>query len=228
MAFLERFVHRRPALYAAKHAIANGLKRGVLRLFGLERRVARDRQRWRADFEALLRQHVAGKRVLEVGCGEGALIAGLCRDHGCDATGVDLSPAMIGLARERNRGPRYAVMDGGRLAFPDDAFDVIVFNQVLHHVRDIDAVVAEARRVGGAVLVVDPCPFPRQPLRALCRAYWAVTDAGERYLTLDEWRDAFALAEVARAADRGLVRNAAVMLARAGAIRTIPYRDEPR
>ena len=212
MGMLERFVHGRPAVYAAKHAMMNGLKRGLLRLFGLGPQVERDRVAWRAEFDLLLREHLAGRKVLEVGCGEGAFIAQLCATLGCKGTAIDLSPAMIGKARATNPGPRYAVMDGAHLAFPDNTFDVVVFNQVLHHIADIDRTITEARRTVATVLIVEPCPFPRYPLRGFSRLYWALTDGGERYQTLDEWRDAFNLAEVARAADRRLVRNAAVLL----------------
>ncbi len=161
MGMLERLVHGRPAVYAAKHAMMNGLKHGVLRLFGLEAQVERDRLAWRAEFELLLREHLAGRKVLEVGCGEGAFIAELCATLGCKGTAIDLSPAMISKARATNPGPRFAAMDGTHLAFPESTFDVIVFNQVLHHIADIDRTITEARRTAAFVLIVEPCPFRR-------------------------------------------------------------------
>lgn len=100
---------------------------------------------------------VAGRRVLDVGCGSGLLSAAL-RAKGARMTGFDGSPAMIELARRRlGESAQLQVADLGRpLPFAHGAFDDVVMSLVLHYLRDWDAPLAELRRVlkpGGRLLL---------------------------------------------------------------------------
>ncbi len=67
-----------------------------------------------------------GARVLDVATGAGALLVSALR-HGADAVGIDFSPGMVEIARERAAeiaaGDRALVMDGQNLDFPADSFD---------------------------------------------------------------------------------------------------------
>lgn len=103
---------------------------------------------------------VAGRRVLDAGCGAGPVLADR-RARGATVAGFDASAAMLDLARER-LGPDVAL----RLAdlaepwpYPDGAFDDVVACLVLHYLRDWSAPLAELRRVlrpgGRAVVVVN-------------------------------------------------------------------------
>lgn len=91
---------------------------------------------------------VAGRRVLDAGCGTGPLFASL-RDRGAHVTGFDSSAGMLELARRR-LGPDAALhlADlGDPLPFPDGAFDDVVASLVLHYLEDWTAPLAELRRV---------------------------------------------------------------------------------
>jgi SAM-dependent methyltransferase len=92
---------------------------------------------------------VRGRRVLDAGCGAGALTAALAA-RGAVVTGFDISPAMLGLARQA-LGGRAELLIGdlsGPLSFaPDGSFDVVVASLVLHYVRDWEPVLSEFRRV---------------------------------------------------------------------------------
>jgi len=87
---------------------------------------------------------LAGKRVLEAGCGTGLLLQGLKR-HAREAVGVDLSAGMI--ARAADRGLCVAQASVTDLPFPDASFDVVCSFKVLAHVPPIDAALAELARV---------------------------------------------------------------------------------
>jgi ubiquinone/menaquinone biosynthesis C-methylase UbiE len=98
-----------------------------------------------------------GRRILDAGCGSGALSAAL-RAEGAVVTGVDGSPAMLELARTRlGDGVPLRVVDlAGPLPFEDDTFDDVVASLVLHYLGDWPAVLAEMRRVlrpGGRLIV---------------------------------------------------------------------------
>jgi ubiquinone/menaquinone biosynthesis C-methylase UbiE len=92
--------------------------------------------------------NVAGRRVLDAGCGSGPLFEAL-RDRGATVTGFDSSTAMLALARQRlGAGATLHLADvGGPLPFPDRAFDDVVASLVLHYLKDWSAPLAELRRV---------------------------------------------------------------------------------
>jgi ubiquinone/menaquinone biosynthesis C-methylase UbiE len=88
-----------------------------------------------------------GRRVLDVGCGTGRLLAALVERFACKAWGVDPSPEMLAVARERL--PRTVALRGARaerLPFRDGSFERVTMSLVLHH-ADAPTALAEARRV---------------------------------------------------------------------------------
>jgi len=100
---------------------------------------------------------VAGRRVLDAGCGSGPLSAAL-RANGAVVTGFDGSPEMIALARKRlGENADLHVADLSQpLPFADGAFDDVVMSLVLHYLRDWTAPLAELRRVlkpGGRLIL---------------------------------------------------------------------------
>ena len=95
----------------------------------------------------------AGQRVLDVGCGPGALTAELVR-RAASVAAVDPSPSFVAAARERHPGVEVAVATAEALPFPDDGFDVALAELVVHFMTDPVAGLAEMRRVtrpGGTV-----------------------------------------------------------------------------
>jgi ubiquinone/menaquinone biosynthesis C-methylase UbiE len=98
-----------------------------------------------------------GDGVVDVGCGTGRAVAELAA-LGATATGVDLNPEMVGVARERYPRGDYRVGDADRLPFPDGTLRGHRTDKVLHDLPDPRAALAEAHRVlapGGRVVVVD-------------------------------------------------------------------------
>ena len=106
---------------------------------------------------------VAGRRILDVGCGSGPTSAAL-RDRGATVAGFDSSTKMVELARKR-LGPdadlRIANL-GHPLPYPDGAFDDVIAALVLHYLQDWTAPLAELRRIlkpGGRLIVAVDHPF---------------------------------------------------------------------
>ncbi len=106
---------------------------------------------------------VAGRRILDAGCGSGPLFAAL-RDRGAVVTGFDSSTGMLKLARRRlGAGADLQVADlASPLPFPDGAFDDVIASLVLHYLEDWGPALAELRRVlkpGGRLIVSVDHPF---------------------------------------------------------------------
>ncbi|MFC8428305.1 class I SAM-dependent methyltransferase [Streptomyces sp. NPDC057253] len=106
---------------------------------------------------------VAGRRILDAGCGSGPLSAAL-RDRGAIVSGFDASAGMVELARQRlGDGADLQVADlGSRLPYLDDTFDDVVASLVLHYLEDWGPALAELRRVlkpGGRLIASVDHPF---------------------------------------------------------------------
>src|SRR6476660_8531940 len=106
---------------------------------------------------------VAGRRILDAGCGAGPLLAAL-RDRGAIVTGIDKSAGMLELARRRlgDDADLLVAELGSPLPFPDGTFDDITASLVLHYLEDWGPALAELRRVlkpGGRLIVSVNHPF---------------------------------------------------------------------
>ncbi|GAA2214504.1 class I SAM-dependent methyltransferase [Nonomuraea monospora] len=106
---------------------------------------------------------VAGRRILDVGCGSGPLAAAL-RERGAVVTATDLSAGMLALARRRlGDDADLRIVDlRDPLPFDDGAFDDVVASLVLHYLKDWGPALAEIRRVlrtGGRLIMSVNHPY---------------------------------------------------------------------
>ena len=127
-----------------------------------------------ADTEAALLDGVvlaAKERLLEIGCGEGANLFHLAaRWPAARLYGCDFSPDKARFARERS-GAQCVAADATRLPFADGSVDAVLIRDLLHHLPDRAAALAEAARVlapGGRLTLVEP--NGRNPLIAAMAA----------------------------------------------------------
>lgn len=127
---------------------------------------------------------VAGRRILDVGCGAGPLMVAL-RERGAQVAGFDASPAMVALAGQRlGPGADVLVADiAEHLPFEAEQFDDVVASLVLHYLEDWSGALAELRRVlrpGGRLVVVVNHPVIR-PVVYPDDDYFAITPYTEDY-----------------------------------------------
>lgn len=90
---------------------------------------------------------LAGRQVLDAGCGTGRTSARLAA-AGADVVGFDVSPEMLSRARERVPAASFVLADLAEpLPFGDDSFDLVVASLVIHYLQDWVSPLREVRRV---------------------------------------------------------------------------------
>ena len=110
----------------------------------------------RFDYELIASWIPAGSRVLDLGCGDGTLMAGLAATHGVTGYGIEIDDGGV-LASVRN-GVNVIQLDleTGLSGFEDDAFDFVILSQTLQAMRRSDLILKEMLRVGREGIVTFP------------------------------------------------------------------------
>ena len=142
-----------------------------------------------------------GDRVLDVGCGEGRHLHGTHAHAPVRSVGVDLDAVRLAAAREGfavvdgDPAADLAVSDAARLPFADGAFDAAVCAEVLEHLPDYGAALAELARVlapGGRLGVSVPRYGPERVCWALSPGYHRVEGGHVRIFRRSELEEALA------------------------------------
>jgi methionine biosynthesis protein MetW len=110
----------------------------------------------RLDYNIILRLVRPGSRVLDLGCGGGALLALLIREKSVVGQGVEISPANISQCMGQGVAAIQGDVDEGLADYPDHSFDYVVLNQTLQVVKSPDRVLEEIVRVGRTGIVGFP------------------------------------------------------------------------
>ena len=110
----------------------------------------------RADLDLVAQMIAPGSRVLDLGCGDGDLLAELLASRGCRGQGVEVSREALHACVERGVPVVEADIDRGLPEFEDGAFDVVVLSQTLQAVRRPALALREVTRVGRLGIVSFP------------------------------------------------------------------------
>ena len=157
---------------------------------------------------AIIARHVAeGTRILDIGCGDGELMAELRDRRHVDARGLELDPRNVSLAVAKGLSVIQGDADKDLVYYPDRAFDYAILSQTLQTARAPDKVLGELLRIGERAFV----SFPnfaywrvrwalfwggRMPVTAALPISWYETE-NIHQLTIDDFR--------AFVAERGIV-----------------------
>jgi methionine biosynthesis protein MetW len=114
------------------------------------------RELLRADQRLITELVPEGARVLDLGCGDGALLARLRDERGAIVRGVEIDLADISKCIERDVPVYQSDLDEGLADVPNDRFDVVILSQTLQVVKRPRLVLTEMLRVGKLSVVSFP------------------------------------------------------------------------
>ncbi len=106
--------------------------------------------------QAIARLVPHGARVLDLGCGDGALLAYLQEHNGCTGYGVELDDANVLACAQRGVNVLQLNLDQGLKVFADQSFDVVLQIDTLQHLRNAEVMLRETARVGKIGIVAFP------------------------------------------------------------------------
>lgn len=95
-------------------------------------------------------------RVLDLGCGDGELLAKLVEGKNIKAQGIELNNKAIYKCVEKGLNVSHSNVDDGLKGYPDKSFDYVILNQSMQEAKKVDYVMEEALRVGEKVVVGFP------------------------------------------------------------------------
>ena len=97
-----------------------------------------------------------GSRVLDLGCGDGAMLALLQQERGCTGYGIEIDDANVLACVRRGVNVIQRNLEDGLDLFDDDAFDVVLQLDTLQHLRNAETMLRETARVGRTGIVAFP------------------------------------------------------------------------
>ena len=106
---------------------------------------------------AIIADNVAPKaRVLDIGCGDGTLMAALRDRHGCDVRGMELDPHNVAECVAKGLPVIQGDADKDLAFYPDDSFDYAILSQTLQTAERPDLMLDELLRIGRQAFVSFP------------------------------------------------------------------------
>lgn len=110
----------------------------------------------RADFDVVSGWVPQGARVLDLGCGDGALLARLIRERNCRGYGVEIDSRAVLSAMQNGINVIQSNIEGGLAFFRNRSFDVVVLSQTLQATRHTEALIKDVLAIGKSAIVTIP------------------------------------------------------------------------
>jgi methionine biosynthesis protein MetW len=110
----------------------------------------------RSDYRIISRLVAPGSKVLDLGCGDGALLAWLADNKDVEGRGIELDRAKVQRAIANGVTVYQGDIDQGLTDYPDKAFDYVILSQTLQETRHPLGVLNEMLRVGRHAIVAFP------------------------------------------------------------------------
>jgi len=123
----------------------------------------------RPDLAVIVEMVPAGARVLDLGCGDGTLLAELVAQKSVQGRGVEVDEANVRASMSKGLSVRHGNIEDGLADFPDGMFDVVILSQTVAYLNRPLGVMQEMARVGrSAIVSFENAGYWKTRWRALC------------------------------------------------------------
>lgn len=107
----------------------------------------------RPDLEVIVRMVPTGARVLDLGCGDGTLLAELVGKKAVQGRGVEVDEANVRACMSKGLSVRHGNIEDGLADFPDGMFDLVILSQTVAYLNRPLGVMQEMARVGRSAII---------------------------------------------------------------------------
>jgi len=123
----------------------------------------------RPDLDVIVQMVPEGARVLDLGCGDGLLLAELVASKGAQGRGVEVDEANVRACVSKGLSVRHGNIEDGLADFPEGMFDLVIISQTLAYLNRPLLVLKEMTRVGrSAIISFENAGYWKTRWRALC------------------------------------------------------------
>ena len=110
----------------------------------------------KSTLQAIAQLVPQGARVLDLGCGDGTLLAHLMAERGCTGYGIEFDDANVLACVRRGVNVLQLNLEDGLAIFEDNSFDVVLQIDTLQHLRNAEVMLRETARIGKQGVVAFP------------------------------------------------------------------------
>jgi methionine biosynthesis protein MetW len=123
----------------------------------------------RPDLDVIVQMVPEGARVLDLGCGDGLLLAELVATKGAQGRGVEVDEANVRACVSKGLSVRHGNIEDGLADFPEGMFELVIISQTLAYLNRPLLVLKEMTRVGrSAIISFENAGYWKTRWRALC------------------------------------------------------------
>ena len=110
----------------------------------------------RDDLQMIFDWITPNSRVLDLGCGNGELLAALVKHKNCQGYGLEINTNSVLAAMQRGINVIQADLEAGLQHFNDNSFDIIVLSQTIQSMQNTENILQEMKRVAAEAIVTFP------------------------------------------------------------------------
>lgn len=110
----------------------------------------------RDDLQMIFDWITPNSRVLDLGCGDGELLAALVKHKNCQGYGLEINTNSVLAAMQRGINVIQADLEAGLQHFNDNSFDIIVLSQTIQSMQNTENILQEMKRVAAEAIVTFP------------------------------------------------------------------------
>lgn len=110
----------------------------------------------RDDLQMIFDWITPNSRVLDLGCGDGELLATLVKHKNCQGYGLEINTNSVLAAMQRGINVIQADLEAGLQHFNDNSFDIIILSQTIQSMQNTENILQEMKRVAAEAIVTFP------------------------------------------------------------------------